>query len=98
MSTANDETPEQFKVEEVRKIVQRALGQLMEHFDTAHVFVSQYDPKTKETHFSDLGEGSFLARFGHIRGWADVQADVFTSPDTLRGAGEEDVEGDEEDD
>ena len=83
------------KTEEIRKIVQRAISTLMEHFDTVQVFVSRYDPLTKETYYTDDGEGNFLARIAQIRGWSDRQTEQFFNPEVLDE--DDDDEGDEDD-
>ena len=50
------------------EIVQRHIDQLLEHFDTVHVFCTRHEPD-KGTFNISRGDGNFFARFGQISEW-----------------------------
>lgn len=56
------------------KILQCVLAQLSEHFDTAQVFVTRYEPQEGNTVTANRGTGNFHARTGQVREWL-VKAD-----------------------
>lgn len=53
------------------KIVQKALAQLMEHFDTVQIFATRWDPQDCTTGSINRGNGNFYARIGQVREWVE---------------------------
>lgn len=48
-------------------IVQRAMDQLSEHFDTVQVFTTRHDPDG--TASVQMGCGNWFARYGQVQTW-----------------------------
>ena len=62
MITEQPDTPDD---EYIRKV----LRVLMEHFDSAHIFVTRFNPNDNDTTSIALGAGNIYAREGQIKGW-----------------------------
>lgn len=54
-----------------KRIVERAVEQLGEHFDSVQVFVTKYDPNSGDPITIELfnGSGNWLTRYGQVKDW-----------------------------
>ena len=80
------------------KVLNRAINDLSEHFDTVQVFVTKHEPAEENgTIEYNGGIGNFYARFGHVGMWVDEQRNAsYTNPFfDLSDEEEEDDEDDE---
>jgi len=56
------------------KVLNRAINDLSEHFDTVQVFVTKHEPAEENgTIEYNGGIGNFYARSGHVEMWVDEQ-------------------------
>jgi hypothetical protein len=56
------------------KVLNRAIDDLSEHFDTVQVFVTKHEPAEEDgTIEYNAGIGNIYARFGHVEMWVDEQ-------------------------
>lgn len=51
------------------KLVQLAVDQLIEHFDTVQVLVTRCNGDEDGTVSVSLGAGNWFARYGHVKDW-----------------------------
>lgn len=54
-----------------KRIVERAVDQLGEHFDSVQVFVTKYDSNDGDPITIELfnGSGNWLTRYGQVKDW-----------------------------
>lgn len=51
------------------QLIQRHSAELMEHFDSVHIFVTIHRGESETTAAYDYGMGNWYARSGQIREW-----------------------------
>lgn len=49
------------------------VAQLMEHCDSARIFITSHDGKTEETLSFNTGNGNFAAQYGQVKEWIIMQ-------------------------
>ncbi len=54
-----------------RKVIERYIRNLHEHFDSVQIFVTRYNQDEKTTSSLASGSGNFCARKGQIREWIE---------------------------
>ena len=69
------------------KVVDRAVSQLMEHFDSVRIFVTKHDNQTGMTGSTSRGNGNFYSQFGQVTEWMSSQDEM--ERDSVRIKGEE---------
>ena len=57
--------------EEKRYIIEKYCAQLMEHFDTVQIFVTEYRGEMGNTLGLEVGAGNWFARLGQVGSWMD---------------------------
>ena len=67
------------------RMVEQALMQLSEHFDTVTIFTTRHEQG--ETHVIEEGIGNWFARYGQIKVWVREQESVMM----IEMEGEEEV-------
>lgn len=55
--------------EDDKVVVRRALDVLIEHFDTARIFVTRHDPGSDVTESHSEGRGNAFAQSGQVKDW-----------------------------
>lgn len=55
------------------EMVRRKAQDLMEHFDTVHIFCTRHNPGDDNTSTISHGRGNYFARRGQIQDWVIVQ-------------------------
>lgn len=61
------------------QLVQKAVDDLGEHFDTVQIFVTRYEGGDGTTNIN-LGTGNWFARFGHVSEWLLKEIKVVLPP------------------
>lgn len=69
----SDGTPEPDREGEDLKRLRNATAQLMEHFDTVHIFATRHIDSDTGTVAAQHGEGNWYARRGQIGDWVTKQ-------------------------
>lgn len=59
--------------QEVIRIAEEAKAKLMEHCDSVQIFVTKHDGGESETASYETGGGNFMARYGQISEWLEIQ-------------------------
>lgn len=65
-------------VQETREklpLIQSAVSQLMEHFDTVRIFATKHDAEEDTTVSLAWGGGNRYAQEGQVRQWLEVQTE-----------------------
>lgn len=60
--------------DEEEKLLEAALGKLLENFDTVRIFVTRHDGGANVTHARARGGGNAYAQEGQIAEWLSLQA------------------------
>ena len=55
------------------ELLENHISQLMEHFDTVHIFVTRHEGNNTQTVRVDKGAGNWYAKYGQIKLWTKVQ-------------------------
>jgi hypothetical protein len=62
---------------ETESIIEKAVTQLGEHFDTVQIFVTRHESGEKGgTLHNQSGVGNWYARYGQVREWVNQQEEV----------------------
>ena len=54
------------------ELLENHITQLMEHFDTVHIFVTRHEGNNCHTVRVDKGAGNWYAKYGQIKLWTKV--------------------------
>lgn len=95
MGQGSDDAPVAGDHEATNKILWRHIVQLLEHFDTVHIFVASYDPRTKDTYALCQGEGNYHARFGCVYNWVEQQRQMMRESASAINADDDEDDGDD---
>jgi hypothetical protein len=79
------------------KVLNRAINDLSEYFDTVQVFVTRHEPaEGNGTIEYNGGLGNFYARLGHTEMWVEEQKNANLTNSFFNLVDEEEGEGDED--
>jgi len=80
------------------KVLNRAINDLSEHFDTVQVFVTKHEPAEEDgTIEYNGGIGNFYARLGHVEMWINEQKNASITNPFLNFTDNDEEEEDDED-
>lgn len=66
------------------ELLKKATQFLMEHFDGVQIFVNRNTPEFDSTFNGQMGDGNWLARYGQVKMWVEMQDEYLREKARIR--------------